>query len=105
MGAPAWRGHANNAAKKQQPGYWISGGRDYRDAYRGKRASHIIKGFPGTKVRRRGVPAPWRVRMIMDVVEIQKVLPDRYAFMLVGGIVVVQGVGAIVIFEYVSIHD
>src|SRR2546427_8058818 len=105
MGAPAWRGHANNAAKKQQPGYWISGGRDYRDAYRGKRASHIIRGLRGTKVRRRGVPAPWRVRMILDVVEIQKILPHRYPFLMVDGILEVERLKRIVGIKNVTINE
>jgi len=39
----------NNAAKKQQPGFLDTQSRDCHDAYRGKRASHIIRSLPGTE--------------------------------------------------------
>src|SRR6266850_2343506 len=105
IGAPAWRGHANNAANKRQPGCRISGSRDCRDAYRGNRASHIIRSLPGTKVRRRRVPARWRVRMILDVVEIQKILPHRYPFLMVDGILEVERLKRIVGVKNVTINE
>jgi len=61
--------------------------------------------FAGTEERYRGVPAQRRVRMILDVAEIQRILPHRYPFLMVDRIVEIERLKRIVGVKNVSIND
>ncbi len=49
--------------------------------------------------------ARWRARMLMDVVEIQKILPHRYPFLMVDGILEMERLKRIVGVKNVSINE
>src|SRR5260370_39825282 len=68
--------------------------------------SHIIAGLQEKcqmPLKRCG--ARWRARMLMDVVEIQKILPHRYAFLMVDAILEVERLKRIVGVRHVSINE
>src|ERR1700739_3375894 len=68
--------------------------------------SHIIKVLPGTARRRRTSGRRDRgVWMLMDVVEIKKVLPHPYPFLMIDGIVEAERLKRIVAVKNVTINE
>src|SRR5216684_4183990 len=55
--------------------------------------------------RRRPRQRPWGVRMILDVLEIQKYLPHRYPFLMIDGILEVERLKRIVGVKNVTINE
>src|SRR6201995_181311 len=72
-------------------------------------ASHIIVSLPGTKRRHwAAVGRVWRDgerRMILDVNEIQKLLPHRYPFLMIDGILEMERLKSIVGVKNVTINE
>src|SRR5271163_3539778 len=69
--------------------------------------SHIIESLPG-KIQ--ALPSDWAARwgarrMILDVVEIQKILPHRYPFLMVDGILEMERLKYIVGIKNVTINE
>src|SRR5216684_1142112 len=68
--------------------------------------SHIIRSLPGKCQRRwKGCAARRRARMLLDVVEIQKILPHRYPFLMVDGILEMERLKRIVGVKNVTINE
>src|ERR1700730_11088333 len=88
----SWPGHASSAMRAAQR---LASNRP---------ASHIIVGLPGNEggcrcVRLRGAP------MILDVNEIQKILPHRYPFLFVDAIVEMERLKRVVGIKNVTINE
>src|SRR6266852_6019885 len=66
-------------------------------------ASHIIIGLPGN-IRAAGVRG-YRSAMILDVTEIQKILPHRYPFLFVDAIVEMERLKRVVGIKNVTINE
>src|SRR5882724_4992302 len=69
-----------------------------------RRASHIIIGLPG-KAGGRRVCAATGAAMILDVNEIQKILPHRYPFLFVDAIVEMERLKRVVGIKNVTINE
>src|SRR5216684_485755 len=67
--------------------------------------SHIIRSLPGTgQTPLKGCAARRRARMLLDVVAIQKILPHRYPFLMVDGILEMERLKRIVGVKNVTIN-
>src|SRR5580704_9140258 len=76
------------------------------DGYRQRQASHIIISLPGIKGRRSvGVCGATGAPMILDVNEIQKLLPHRYPFLMIDGILEMERLKRIVGVKNVTINE
>ena len=68
--------------------------------------SHIITGLPGKgQTPLKGCAARRRARMLLDVVAIQKILPHRYPFLMVDGILEMERLKRIVGVKNVTINE
>ena len=68
--------------------------------------SHIIRSLPGKcQGPLKGCAATERARMIIDVVEIQKILPHRYPFLMVDAILEMERLKRIVGVKNVTINE
>jgi len=67
--------------------------------------SHIIKSLPGKCEAPLGGCAAMGERMLLDVVEIQKILPHRYPFLMVDGILEMERLKRIVGVKNVTINE
>src|SRR6266853_1804540 len=82
------------------------GGHSIRPRIALGRRSHIIRSLPGkAQPPLEGCTARRRARMILDVVAIQKILPHRYPFLMVDGILEMERVKRIVGIKNVTINE